>query len=533
MKLIHIFNTLSEALSPSQYRSYTKGWDKTKYNDIFNNEKNTDKNKFRIYIPLSDIEATPDEKIVKVLNDAGFEIQDYIKGLAKNKKDGRTVRIGKILDRADAKEEKIKFDNDVYRRASSERGSLEVVISRHPYDIAGMSTDRHWDSCMNLGKKENDITTHYIMDDVKEGTLIAYLISKNDRNIKNPYARVLIKPFLKRGNKKEFILMHEGMVYGNAPPNFLKTVDEWLSKVNKGKDRGVYCINPKLYIDSDSNEVKYNLTDVMKEIDDSYDLSDVIDLPKTEDEINYMIYKLGTERSTKAKEFFSREDIEKIIKSKKTIDYIIDVSPNILYMYPYLNDSLIEYAIKRLIDSNVKDKYYFNSKLSLIIMSLVKRHTNRKKIVDFVLNKYPAIGVLVSNGYFTQEEIIDFAKTDEQFLFNSGLEWLVNQPIFYKNKNLNFAKAPYEFMVNLVGYGNILEILDFDSLLEGITNKKILLFFDKKFLVFNTDKFEKLVKRLKEVDTPTKEDFSYILSTAKIFSKVTEIENILNKEQIV
>lgn len=89
------------------------------------------------------------------------------------------------------------FSNDPIRMGKSIRsaisgGDLWLVISNHAYDIAGMSTNRNWTSCMNIF---NGINKEYVENDIKYGTLVVYVIDKNDTNINQPYGRVLIKPY--------------------------------------------------------------------------------------------------------------------------------------------------------------------------------------------------------------------------------------------------------------------------------------------------------------------------------------------------
>jgi hypothetical protein len=69
---------------------------------------------------------------------------------------------------------------------------LMMVISDHAYDIAGMSTGRDWTSCMNI---KNGTNKDYVENDIRYGTIIAYLCEASDTNIRNPYARILIKPY--------------------------------------------------------------------------------------------------------------------------------------------------------------------------------------------------------------------------------------------------------------------------------------------------------------------------------------------------
>ena len=142
----------------------------------------------------------------------------------------------------------------------------QVVISRDPYDIAGMSTDRKWHSCMEL-KNENEnydersknqnqggMFRYYVKNDLIEGSLIAYLIDKDDREIEEPYARVLIKPYINRQGDQIF-LSPEARVYKDdtlidsvLADKFLAIVDDWTKEQQKDL-KGKFYANPNLYYD--------------------------------------------------------------------------------------------------------------------------------------------------------------------------------------------------------------------------------------------------------------------------------------------
>jgi len=231
---------LLEALKPSQYRNLVKGWDKSKYADLFGG-------KYRIYIPLGEKskEVKPNSEVKSFINQAGYEIEDYLTGIASKDNGKRQIKIGKLL----AKEPELKklFDKDPQRTAL--KSKYIVVISRHPYDIAGMSTGRKWTSCMNLKDSEGQ---KFVPLDIKEGTLVAYLIKETDTNIEHPSARILIKPFINLDGSGEIALgVEDGVTYGSAPEEFKTTVIAWANNINKSKNlNGIFVLNNKLNIDS-------------------------------------------------------------------------------------------------------------------------------------------------------------------------------------------------------------------------------------------------------------------------------------------
>lgn len=242
-------NQIDEALKPSQYRGIVKDWDKSRYADIFSKYPDRDRNAYRIYLPLP-VSKTPTKSSVapeveKHLATKGYTIKDYANGMATDGR--REMRIGKLL--SDTPEVAKKFVNDPARAASRQAQQM-VVISRHPYDIAGMSTDRGWNSCMNL---KDGAFANYVPIDVKEGTIVAYLINANDRNIENPVARIAIKPFVNTLNPDEVLFGAENRVYGTSSPAFKSAVVKWVNQVNKARGlEGVFIFNRKLYSDSDN-----------------------------------------------------------------------------------------------------------------------------------------------------------------------------------------------------------------------------------------------------------------------------------------
>ncbi len=229
---MHLF----EALQPSEYRPLVKGWDKTKYAELFNNQ-------YRLYFPLaSNIKVTVNPAVKQAVQLAGYNIDDYVAGIASKASDPtRKIKIGKLIKDPILLQS---FANDPNRAASKEEHL--VVISRHPYDIAGMSTDRGWTSCMNLntGRFKN-----FVPLEIKAGTIVAYLIKKADVNIKNPLARMLIKPFINSVDKS-VALGIENVMYGTGNLEFKKVVSQWVDAVNKSqKLDGIYEMPGNIYHD--------------------------------------------------------------------------------------------------------------------------------------------------------------------------------------------------------------------------------------------------------------------------------------------
>jgi len=254
MKYIKVnIQELLAALKPSQFRLFKEAILKKEYKKYLDH---IFKGHDRLYVPF-----TPDFTKLKIpveienyVSKQNHKIVDYKAGLAENK-EGRLAKIGKILNKDEEGKKLLDLFN-TSRSGINKKDELLIVISRHPYDIAGMSTGRGrdepgdskegwgWSSCMNL---RSGINRHYVHKDIENGTLIAYVINSKDENINKPIARLLIKQYINVENKNDKILFPEEKVYGENVPGFREKVIEWLKTFQTFI--GYYQLNPNLYPD--------------------------------------------------------------------------------------------------------------------------------------------------------------------------------------------------------------------------------------------------------------------------------------------
>lgn len=174
----------------------------------------------RTYFPmgkykLPDIEAP--HEIEQALSDLGYEITNYREGHAKKEGDRREFSIGKILQR-EVKDSSLKqkFDNRLGTSRSSLDGELACVITHKPEDVAAMSTNRNWKSCMELPESPGKFGGTYhstALRQVSYGGMCAYLIDSDDREINSPYARIAIKRL--ESPDGAFMYRQEPVIYGD------------------------------------------------------------------------------------------------------------------------------------------------------------------------------------------------------------------------------------------------------------------------------------------------------------------------------
>jgi len=135
--------------------------------------------------------------------------------------------------------------------SGASNADMALVISRHPLDIAAMSTDRPWNSCTNLGGPNRHTGRHdsrgsnadRVMEGVKYGMLVAYAIHSHDGNIHRPLCRVNIMPFVNSQDKDDIVLdITSGKNYGKWPAGFEYMLRKWLNMVNRGNKGGTYKV---------------------------------------------------------------------------------------------------------------------------------------------------------------------------------------------------------------------------------------------------------------------------------------------------
>ena len=155
---------------PSQYRKYMLAWNEAYavnpqyFNDsgfkwlakhakrVGGSYKISNGMIFRVFFPIYIEPALPSD-IETTLYKAGYRADKSCEYCTD--KHGRKVAIGKAYQQLAKKcgksEETIKSSLEKYSEILGSTGAMMLCVSRHPYDIAGMSTGRAWKSCHTLG----------------------------------------------------------------------------------------------------------------------------------------------------------------------------------------------------------------------------------------------------------------------------------------------------------------------------------------------------------------------------------------------
>jgi len=192
-----------------------------------------------------------------------------------------------------------------------------IVFSKHAYDIAGMSTNRGWSSCMNLYQ---GINKHYLQYDVTDGTMIAYLVANDDLNITRPIARVAIKPFVNTDDATDVFYEPEEKVYGTSPLTFLEVLNKIINNVQPGKT-GRFKMVDTLYCDSKRQVTKYGTSNIEQLVANMLKRKQVA---TTTDEVYYILDNYAVYNNIGTLQF---SDADKLYVDAPSAD--IDFSANI------------------------------------------------------------------------------------------------------------------------------------------------------------------------------------------------------------
>ena len=225
----------------------------------------------RVVIPY-ERNLEPNSNVVKHLTANGYKITDYSAGLAsKIGEENRPMRIGKILNRTGASDDLFRmFDKDPARQGIK-TNEHHIVISRHPYDVAAMSSGQNWESCQTLKqtfthKKSDGTTVKYAQDRgsrsemvpgiIASGAHVAYLV-KDPKDVDKhfgPLARITLNAF---NSDSGHSILRPSEEYGERYAGFADSVNRWSEKHFPTKD-AIYYRDHNAYPEGPKQIVDYS-----------------------------------------------------------------------------------------------------------------------------------------------------------------------------------------------------------------------------------------------------------------------------------
>lgn len=444
-KFINLYNLILEELTNAQKRltdEFTANRAKgLSFGPIFKEE--------RTYFPLKSIKTSNIEipnEIEETLDNVGFYITDYRAGIAMKKakpgeqKDLRKIKIGKILGRLN-KSELLKQFNE--RLGTSKKDiqniQFEFCITHNPYDIAGMSTDRNWTSCMELDNGEYKDTPLY---QVQYGGMVAYLISAEDKNIEKPFARIAIKRFIPEDYDEydeddtsfKFIFLAENKIYGDVNlADELHFQDEVIKILEKSND-----------LTSDNE-----FDDYIRDDEDSY--SDTYG-----DSVYYMKYNADLSKLTlnkiykltKSGYIFSKDQLMFILNNFSDLTEFISEHNDMEIICKNIDRELIETFLQKIkLDGFLNDLLFNNTKKSFKLS---------KEDIFYLFEKYASRFDFLDINFFFKH-VITFSLADIDYILEHSFDSLQNTALVTIYKLFKFNKQMLEKYVekSLEKYLNI------------------------------------------------------------------------------
>ena len=179
----------------------------------------------RTIIKLQDTQIKdiiPPEEIIDYLDSLGYVITDYrmgkcvkkgVTGESPEESDRRLKHEIKIGGMIKSVEMKKTFDQRL-SESTLKNNSRILIISHHPYDIAGMSTDKDWTSCMNV---RDGFAKETPWRQIEYGGMVCYLMNESDwtrdnDDINKALARIAIKRLI--SDNSAFMFHLENKIYG-------------------------------------------------------------------------------------------------------------------------------------------------------------------------------------------------------------------------------------------------------------------------------------------------------------------------------
>jgi hypothetical protein len=430
---------LDDIFGKNVYRLY---YDLETGKQIFNKYK-TPKLKFDIQITdklKNDIET--------ILNKLGYSLVDLEKNEAKKITTNQPIKITKVIRDTDisiVKQYNEYLGGLTKKYLGDEK--MYVVISRHSHDIASMSSKPNITSCEDLSDYVDIKDTHIGIDDfgegsgvtimeaIKSGKLVFYLIREGDFNIQDPISRYLEGNICDFGNSYNF--------YGKFHVGFKEFINNWISYYHKIK--GVYNVRSdkdffsknteeieKILFSIRDNETEYNNVFRGLVIHERYDV----------------IYNLMCKSESK---WVDGHRIENKTFDMELAKYVIEKLISI-FGYKILNG----------LPNKIKDPIFNTVNESL----------------KYVLNKSKDLYEIL---------YMDFEKTrlGKDFKKNPSLKEFIDKNILIKNmKNYSVSRTPYDKLGKFVNNDIYNKIKEYQLKISKITDidTKINDFYNKLFI---------------------------------------------------
>ncbi len=224
----------------------------------------------RILIPFNAPNNINNDIAAHLHNNGGWVVKDYNKGIAVRNVDNYTEEssISDLLkntngDKVNTNVSRVRinygaprtktissnlvdaFNNDKTRAPSG----MNIIITRDPYEVAGMATGKTYKSCMKLPEHTDDpdegLNYEHIQHDLKHQNLAVYLNHSDDNDIDNARSHIMLKRYTNKEGHD--IWRPTKLVHGDQIEGFHKAVTDFAENNWPAKPGSRYTLTRGLY----------------------------------------------------------------------------------------------------------------------------------------------------------------------------------------------------------------------------------------------------------------------------------------------
>lgn len=390
---------LSMAKKHKMSSKYSNAYKIPSINEIFGDKHrliyNLDVDYNKSFNTSTESADSPYSKVSAFLVKLGYtrpSIKSYIEGFVQKPGDKNVYKIGRILSQNESIQPKAtnskgntepeysaEFKSDPIRHIKEQ--DLVIVISRHPYDIYGMSTERMWTSCMDMTKRKEGNKSDMIKAEVEKGTLIAYLTPRSEVYesgkvaLSKPVARVLLKPMYNEDNELAYAL---STTYGGMVDDLNDFLRNWIDENfnSKVKNTEGFTIADGVYEDP------YETVGKIGEI--SYEEKNKRETTKTLQTARNKILPPSAKLPTKVTYQFEDGEIHcniNIIISGTATEKPVALRREQLKAKPRIIE---HYNLSQVIDSEYFDSIFFNPTMNTIAIRFYTTSDTPTNIINFM-----------------------------------------------------------------------------------------------------------------------------------------------------
>ena len=372
----------------------------------------------------------------------------------------------------------------------SQETTAPVILSKHPYDVAGMSTGKRWQSCKNT---VDGCNRHYLDTEVGH-LLIAFVANPNAKGkdlLSDPYSRLLVMPVT---GDNGYGLYVSSDIYGMEIPGFHSIVEQYVSEFMP------------VYDDSDEKET------VGKYYEDSSFRNE-----EQRQERMWTAFEDAWDNLSAKFNIYVPETFENMLNDKYREELVGNIEPEDFEDEMTLSDNIIteinnlfEYFDNLGMDADDYIDTYLDQNLDRFLDEVLTNYT-AEDIVRDMLEGYPAdINNFNEFGYMLDNSIIDDVSEFVNNVMSNNPDTLTEFP--------KFSKALIEYVIrhendNWVTDNTWIDDIDLDELWNSTEDVEFDDFYGfARFMGIPNEKLVEIFGESENIDDSLKDTYDKLIA---------------------